>query len=190
MRRIEFDPGQTEEEARAEQRRQIQKLRPVYNKVFVQPDTEMSQPYRHKETSVFLLDYHIIFCPKRRRPVLEGALKVRLEEVIRNVASEIDAEVLALQIMPDHVHLFVSGVPQMAPNQIAGRFSRVQALEYSAKSSRTCSDCQASGLAPPLSVRREMFPLARYKSTSKHRANDEAGLRLQATAKPHSTGEA
>lgn len=82
----------------------------------------MNQPYRHKETGVFLLNYHLIFCPKRRRPVLTGAVKLRLEEIIRKVAADIDAKVLALDIMPEHVHLFVSAVPQMAPNQVVGRF--------------------------------------------------------------------
>lgn len=94
----------------------------------------MSQQYRHKETGVFLLNYHVIFCPKRRRPVLKGAVKRRLEEVIRKVAKDIDAEVLALEIMPDHVHLFVSAVPQMAPNQVVGRFkgtsSRILRQEF------------------------------------------------------------
>lgn len=83
---------------------------------------------------MFLLNYHVIFCPKRRRPVLKGAVKRRLEEVIRKVAKDIDAEVLALEIMPDHVHLFVSAVPQMAPNQVVGRFkgtsSRILRQEF------------------------------------------------------------
>lgn len=94
---------------------------------------EVAQP-NDKETGVFLLNYHLIFCPKRRRSVLKGAVKKRLEEVIHQVASDIDTEVLALQIMPDHVHLFVSAIPQMAPNQIAGRFkgasSRILRQEF------------------------------------------------------------
>ncbi len=83
---------------------------------------------------MFPLNYHLVFCPKRRRSVLKGAVKTRLEEVIREVASGMDAEVLALQIMPDHVHLFVSAVPRMAPNQVVGRFkgasSRILRQEF------------------------------------------------------------
>ncbi len=80
------------------------------------------------------MNYHLIFCPKRRRPVLKGAVKTRLKEIIRRVAKDIDAEVLALEVMPDHVHLFVSAVPQMAPNQVVGRFkgasSRILRQEF------------------------------------------------------------
>lgn len=94
----------------------------------------MNQRYRHKETSVFLLDYHLIFCPKRRRSVLKGSVKERLEEIIHEVAKDIEAEVLALEVMPDHVHLFVSAVPQMAPNAVVGRFkgasSRILRQEF------------------------------------------------------------
>jgi len=87
----------------------------LWDNVFV------SQAYRHKETSVFLLNYHIIFCPKRRRKILVGAVKERLEQLLRETCAEIECEILALEIMPDHLHLFVSTVPQMAPNQITAR---------------------------------------------------------------------
>lgn len=94
----------------------------------------MEQPYRHKETSVFLLNYHLIFCPKRRRSVLTGPVKKRLEEIIHEVASDIEAQVLALKVMPDHVHVFVSALPQMAPNQVVSRFkgasSRILRREF------------------------------------------------------------
>ncbi len=80
------------------------------------------------------MNYHLIFCPKRRRPVLKGAVKERLEDIIHAVAKDIDAEVLALEVMPDHVHLFVSAVPQMAPNRVVGRFkgasSRILRQEF------------------------------------------------------------
>lgn len=94
----------------------------------------MNQQYRHKEMSVFLLNYHLIFCPKRRRSVFKGSVKERLEEIIHEVAKDIEAEVLALEVMPDHVHLFVSAVPQMAPNVVVGRFkgasSRILRQEF------------------------------------------------------------
>jgi putative transposase len=104
----------------------------LWDNVFV------SQAYRHKdigkETSIFLLNYHIIFCPKRRRKILVGAVKERLEQLLRETCAEIDCEILALEILPDHLHLFVSTVPQMAPNQITarlkGKSSRILRQEF------------------------------------------------------------
>lgn len=94
----------------------------------------MGTDYRHKETCVFLLNYHLIFCPKRRRKVLVGVVKTRLEALLREAAEDIACEVLAMEVMPDHVHLFVSAEPQMAPNQIVARFkgqsSRILRQEF------------------------------------------------------------
>lgn len=94
----------------------------------------MAQEYRHKTTSVSLINYHLIWCPKRRRRVLVNAVQVRLDGLIREVAAELDCTVLALEIMPDHVHLFLSAPPTLAPNQIVrrikGRSSRVLRQEF------------------------------------------------------------
>ena len=94
----------------------------------------MERGYRHKKTSVSLINYHFIFCPKRRRKVLVGPVRERLITLINETATEIDCEVLALEVMPEHVHLFVSAPPDLAPNQIVGRFkgksSRFLRLEY------------------------------------------------------------
>ena len=89
----------------------------------------MKQRYRTKETCVFLWNYHIIWCPKRRRKVLVDRVKTRLEELICETAPLLSCEILALEILPDHLHLFVSAAPQWAPNQISARLK--------AKSSRS-----------------------------------------------------
>lgn len=81
----------------------------------------MPQAYRHQETTVFLCNYHLIFCPKRRRKILGGPLKERLLEIIHETAPEIACEVIALEVMLDHVHLFICAPPQLAPADIVGR---------------------------------------------------------------------
>ena len=94
----------------------------------------MKQGYRSKETCVFLVTYHLIWCPKRRRKVLVDRVRTRLEELIRATAPELECEILALEILPDHLHLFVSATPQWAPNQLVARFkgnsSRILRQEF------------------------------------------------------------
>ena len=94
----------------------------------------MKQGYRTKETCVFLMNYHIIWCPKRRRKVLLDRVKMRLEELIRETAPLLECQILALEILPDHIHLFVSATPQWAPNQIIARLkgtsSRILRQEF------------------------------------------------------------
>jgi putative transposase len=94
----------------------------------------MKQIYHSKETCVFLVNYHLIWCPKRRRKILIDRLKTRLDELIRETAPALECEILALEILPDHLHLFVSATPQSAPNQIVARFkgktSRILRQEF------------------------------------------------------------
>jgi putative transposase len=94
----------------------------------------MPEAYRHKETSVSLCNYHLIWCPKRRRKILVGPLKQRLETIIHEALAELDCQVLAIEIMPDHLHLFVSAPPQLSPTDIVarlkGRSSRLLRQEF------------------------------------------------------------
>jgi putative transposase len=64
--------------------------------------------YIHHNKAVYLTQYHIIWCPKYRRNILTEQIKNRLESIIHEVCDEMDAEIKALEIMPNHVHIFVS----------------------------------------------------------------------------------
>ncbi|MEY3334965.1 MAG: hypothetical protein RLZZ176_3270 [Cyanobacteriota bacterium] len=77
--------------------------------------------YKRKATSVSLINYHFVFCPKRRKKVLVNDVSRRLEEIIYQKAKELGCDILALEIMPDHVHLFISCHPLVAPHQIMFR---------------------------------------------------------------------
>lgn len=78
--------------------------------------------YRKNAGAVFTLKYHLVFCPKYRKDILEGILAQRLEDLLRTKAQELGAEIQALEIMPDHVHLFVETDPTLAPAHIAAQF--------------------------------------------------------------------
>jgi len=81
----------------------------------------MSQEYRHSNTSVSLINYHFVWIPRRRRPVLKGSIAKRLRILLQQKTKELDIKIVALEIMPDHVHLFVNCLPVIAPYQIMFR---------------------------------------------------------------------
>jgi putative transposase len=81
----------------------------------------MSQEYKHKYTSVYLINYHFVWIPRRRRPVLTRQIAKRLRQLIEIKTKELGIEILALEIMPDHVHLFVNCPPNISPDQIMFR---------------------------------------------------------------------
>ena len=68
------------------------------------------------------MNYHLIWCPKRRRPVLTNKVKDRLIEIIKDKANQINIEIIALEIMPDHVHIFVSSCPTIPAHKIIKAF--------------------------------------------------------------------
>jgi putative transposase len=90
--------------------------------------------YQHGKNKVYLINYHLIWCSKRRKLVLGGRIKERLEEIILEVAKERGFGVLAMEIRPDHLHLFISADPKVSPHQIVrwikGRSSRILREEF------------------------------------------------------------
>lgn len=76
------------------------------------------KPTRH---AAYSINYHFVWVPKFRRPILVDRLAVRLEELLRAKSEELGGEVLNITIQPDHVHLFCSFPPTIAPYQIMHR---------------------------------------------------------------------
>jgi putative transposase len=46
------------------------------------------EAYQHLRSRVFLIQYHLVWCPKGRKPVLVGKVGERLEQIIRQVVDE------------------------------------------------------------------------------------------------------
>ena len=64
------------------------------------------------------INYHLVWIPKTRMKVLTSPFSDVVEQTIRKVCAWHDWHLLALQIMPDHVHCFVSAKPHVAPECI------------------------------------------------------------------------
>ena len=90
--------------------------------------------YKLSSGCVYNINYHIVFCPKYRRQVLIDSVASDLKELIYKKAKEIGIEIEGIEIMPDHVHLFVSAKPTMPIHyivqQIKGSSSHVLRTKY------------------------------------------------------------
>ena len=99
-----------------------------------------SERYRRNRGSVYSLKYHIVWCPKYRRPVLVGVVAEELAALLREKAAVLGAAVHALEVQPDHVHLFVESDPtvpvQFLVNQFKGYTSRVLRQRHASLRSR------------------------------------------------------
>jgi putative transposase len=81
----------------------------------------MPKGYLSSQTSVHFMGYHFVWCPKYRRAVLVGRIEKRLKELIQEKSKQLGCEVIALEIQPDHVHLFIQTNPKISPNSVIGQ---------------------------------------------------------------------
>ena len=61
---------------------------------------------------VYSLQYHIVWCTKYRRQVLKDGVDSDCKALLHSIADEYRFEILAMEVMPDHIHLLVNASPQ------------------------------------------------------------------------------
>lgn len=89
---------------------------------------------------MFSCSYHLVWCPKYRRAVLQPPVDARLKVLLRETCAGLGAELIEVEVMPDHVHLLVGCDPQFGIHRLVkslkGRSSRILREEYPALKSR------------------------------------------------------
>ena len=88
-----------------------------------------TQTMKERKTrySVYNCNYHLVWIPKYRRHVLIDDVKEELIDLFTSIAESQDMIVISAEVMPDHVHLFVSAPPRLSPADIANVFKGVTA---------------------------------------------------------------
>lgn len=61
---------------------------------------------------VYSLQYHLVWCTKYRKKVLTDGLDTECREMLQKLAEEYRFQILAMEVMPDHIHLLVDCKPQ------------------------------------------------------------------------------
>ena len=74
--------------------------------------------YKSNNNIVYSCKYHVVWCPKYRRKVLIGKVAESLKENIYFIANKYNAEIIELEIMPEHVHLLVEIDPQFGIHKL------------------------------------------------------------------------
>jgi putative transposase len=90
--------------------------------------------YHSANKTVYSAKYHLIWCPKYRRRVLVGGVDARLKAIIAEVVAEVGAEVIEIEVVPDHVHLLAELPPTVPLSEfvrlLKGRSSRLLRMEF------------------------------------------------------------
>jgi putative transposase len=75
------------------------------------------------------INYHLVWIPKYRRKVLTGQVAEVLKEIIAGQCDDLGLEMLAMEVMPDHVHLFIAAKPTDVPCQIVKQIKGNTAIQ-------------------------------------------------------------
>ena len=75
----------------------------------------MKNKYKHTKTTVSLIKYHLVFCPRYRRKIfnIEG-VEQRFKELTIAECTTHNIEILAMECHVDHVHMSISVYPQQS----------------------------------------------------------------------------
>lgn len=89
----------------------------------------MSNKYNTLNHCKFLLQYHIIWCPKFRFNVLKNGVDESLKEILLKISDRYGYEIKEMEIMPDHIHIFISTKPTVAPSDVVRTLKSISAIE-------------------------------------------------------------
>ena len=78
--------------------------------------------YKSTRHVKYLCNYHFVWIPKYRRDLLVKEVAEYIKEILKSIAKELGCETIALEVMPDHIHLFVNCPPRYSPSYLANYF--------------------------------------------------------------------
>jgi putative transposase len=94
----------------------------------------MNARWTTSNKATFNIGYHLIWCTKYRRKILLSEIENRLKILLVSKAEEMGLNIETMEIMPDHVHLFIKATPVDSPHyivqQLKGSTSRILSSEF------------------------------------------------------------
>ena len=77
------------------------------------------EKYHSASHCKYLIQYHIIWCPKFRFSVLKGNVDNTLKQILQKICNDYNYHIKALEVMPDHIHIFIDVPQTVAPYDVA-----------------------------------------------------------------------
>jgi len=80
-------------------------------------------------SAVYNINYHFVWCPKYRKPILKGEVASALRQLLETICRTKNWDLLELEIRPDHIHLFLSAPPYESPIGIIKILKGISAIQ-------------------------------------------------------------
>ncbi len=75
--------------------------------------------------SRYSLQYHLVWIPKYRRSFLVGKIADRLKQILKEIAFDYRINIIAMEVMPDHIHMLIEAPPKYSPAKLAQIFKGI-----------------------------------------------------------------
>ena len=86
----------------------------------------MENNYRRTHTTVSLINYHFVFCPRYRRKIfLRNDVETRFKQLVREICEELEITVITLECDKDHSHMVLNTLPTLSPADIMAKIKGV-----------------------------------------------------------------
>ncbi len=83
--------------------------------------------------SVYDLKYHFVWTPKYRKEILTGEVAEAVREIVQSVAEAYEMEIDTMEVMEDHVHVFLYAPPRYSPARVMQIMKSISAREIFAR---------------------------------------------------------
>ncbi|MEM4003864.1 MAG: IS200/IS605 family transposase [Ignisphaera sp.] len=91
-------------------------------------DSQTWFEFRSTRYARYWCGYHFVWIPKYRKDILVGGVAEYTREVLKQILLELGCEPIAIEVLPDHVHVFCSCPPRLSPayvvNYLKGKSAR------------------------------------------------------------------
>jgi putative transposase len=83
--------------------------------------------FRRTAHAAYDTAYHLVWSPKYRKNILQGAIAERVREMFQEIADHYDITIEEMEVSTDHVHIFCSFPPRYSIAQVVTRFKSLSA---------------------------------------------------------------
>jgi putative transposase len=84
---------------------------------------------RSSKHAVYDLKYHLVWVPKYRKPIFDIEMREYIKEIFQRIAEEYEFSIDTMEVMEDHVHVFIEAPPRYSPSQIVQTMKSISARE-------------------------------------------------------------
>ena len=87
------------------------------------------EQYHSTSHCKYLIQYHIIWCPKFRFSVLEGNVGEAIKEILYKICDDYSYHIKALEVMADHIRIFIDVPQTVAPCDVVRTLKSISAIK-------------------------------------------------------------